>query len=77
VTGTAVFSRSGSVTVVAGSSMRVVTLAGVTNSSVLATAQQSKAVYVKAVVPAAGSFKIVLTGIAPTGGLKVAYSVLN
>jgi hypothetical protein len=78
VTGKAVFSRSGVVTVAAGNSSRVVTLAGVTASSmVLATAQQAKAVYVKAVVPAAGSFKIFLTGNAPTGGLKVAYFVLN
>lgn len=78
VNGKAVFSRSGIVTIAAGNNTRTVTLAGVTNSSmVLATAQQSKAVYVKAVIPAAGSFKVFLTGKAPTGGLRVAYFVLN
>ena len=44
---------------------------------VLATAQQSKDVYVKAAVPGAGKFTIQLTAKAPTGGLKVAYFVLN
>jgi hypothetical protein len=32
---------------------------------------------VKAAVPGSGSFTIRLTGKAPTGGLKVAYFVLN
>ena len=78
VNGKATFSRSGIVTIPAGTSSKTVTLAGVTTASmVLATAQQSKTVSVKAAVPAAGSFKIVLTGNAPTGGLKVAYFVLN
>jgi hypothetical protein len=78
VSGKAVFSRSGVVTVAAGKSSLVVTLSGVTPASmVLATSQQNKTVYVKAAVPGAGSFTIRLTGNAPTGGLKVAYFVLN
>jgi hypothetical protein len=44
---------------------------------ILATAQQKVPVYVKAAVPASGSFTIYLTGNAPSGGLKVAYFVLN
>jgi hypothetical protein len=81
VTGKANFSRSGVVTVGAGTSSKSVTLAGVNASSmILATAQQSTSVSVKAAVPAvpsSGSFKIYLTGSAPAGGLKVAYFVLN
>jgi hypothetical protein len=51
---------------------------GVTSASmVLATAQQAKSAHVKAAVPGSGSFTIRLTGKAPTGGLKVAYFVLN
>ena len=78
VQGKAVFSRSGIVTIAAGKSFRTVNLAGVTAASmILATAQQVKGVYVKAAVPGNGSFTIYLTGNAPTGGLKVAYFVLN
>ncbi len=78
VHGKATFSRSGILTIAAGTASKTVTLAGVTTASmVLATAQQNKSVTVKAAVPAAGSFKIFLTGNAPTGGLKVAYFVLN
>jgi hypothetical protein len=78
VTGKAKFSRSGIVTVPAGSASTTVSLAGVTASSmVVATAQQNGSVFVKAAVPAGGSFKIFLTGNAPAGGLKVAYFVLN
>ena len=78
VTGKAVFSRSGITTIAAGTSSKTITLARVTTASmVLATAQQSSTVYVKAVIPASGSFSIRLTGNAPSGGLKVAYFVLN
>lgn len=81
VTGKATFSRSGVVTVGAGTAAKTVTLSGVSASSmILATAQQSSSVSVKAAVPAVpsnGSFRILLTGNAPAGGLKVAYFVLN
>ena len=81
VTGKAQFSRSGVVTIRAGTSSKSVTLAGVNASSmILATAQQSTSVSVKAAVPAvpsSGSFRIYLTGNAPAAGLKVAYFVLN
>jgi hypothetical protein len=78
VSGKAVFSRSRVVIVRAGKPSLTVTLGGVTSASmVLATAQQSKSVYVKAAVPGNGIFTIRLTGNAPTGGLKIAYFVLN
>ena len=78
VTGKAKFSRSGLVTIAAGTSSKTVTLAGVTTASmVLATSQTNAAVYVKSATPASGSFTIRLTGNAPTGGVKVAYFVLN
>jgi hypothetical protein len=78
VSGKATFSRSGVVTVGAGNASKAVSLAGVTTSSIiLATAQQAAAVSVTAAVPSSGSFRIYLTGSAPTGGLKVAYFVLN
>jgi hypothetical protein len=78
VNGKAKFSRSGLVTIPAGMASNTITLSGVTTSSmVIATAQQSASVHVKAAVPAAGSFTIYLTGNAPSGGLKVAYFVLN
>ena len=78
VQGPAKFSRSGITTISAGTSSKTISLAGVTTASmVLATAQQLTTVFVKAVVPASGSFSIRLTGNAPTGGLKVAYFVLN
>jgi hypothetical protein len=78
VTGKVKFSRSGTTTISAGTSSKAISLARVTTSSmVLATAQQSAGVYVKAAVPNNGSFTIRLTGNAPTGGLKVAYFVLN
>jgi hypothetical protein len=78
VQGKATFSRSGIVTVQAGKDFRTVTVAGVTTASmILATSQQNKGVYVRAAVPGTGSFTIRLTANAPTGGLKVAYFVLN
>ena len=76
--GKAKFSRSGIVTVSAGSASTTVSLAGVSASSmVVVTAQENAAAYVKAAVPAAGSFTIYLTGNAAAGGLSVAYFVLN
>jgi hypothetical protein len=78
VNGKAKFSRSGITTVPAGTAALVVSLSGTSsNSIVTATAQQNTSVFVKAVVPAAGSFTIYLTGNAPASGLKVAYFVLN
>ena len=78
VVGKSKFSRSGTVVIAAGTATRTVTMAGVTTASmVLCTAQQNAAVFVKAAIPAAGSFTIRLTGNAPAGGLKVAYFVLN
>jgi hypothetical protein len=78
VNGKATFSRSGIATVAAGTSSVNVSLPGMTASSlVIATAQQNVSVFVKAAVPAVGSFKLVLNGNAPVGGLKVAYFVLN
>jgi len=78
VVGKSKFSRSATVVIAAGTAARTVTLAGVTTASmILSTAQQNAAVFVKAAIPAAGSFTIRLTGNAPAGGLKVAYFVLN
>jgi hypothetical protein len=78
VEGKASFSRSGVVTVAAGTSLQTVTMAGVSTSSmVLATAQLAANVWVKAVEPASGSFTIYLTGKAPPTGLIVAYFVLD
>jgi hypothetical protein len=78
VTGKAKFSRSGITTIAAGASSKTITLAGVTTASmVLATSQQNATVFVRSAVPASGSFTIRLSGAAPTGGLKVAYFVLN
>jgi hypothetical protein len=81
VTGKATFSRSGVVTIAAGTASLNVALAGVNaKSMILATAQQSASVSVKAAapaVPSSGHFTIYLTGNAPAAGLKVAYFVLN
>ena len=78
VTGKETFSRSGVVTVASGTASKTVNLGGVTTSSmVVATAQQNGSVFVKAAVPASGSFTIFLTGNASGSGLKVAYFVLN
>jgi hypothetical protein len=78
VNGKAKFSRSGIVTIAAGTASKTVSLGGVTTSSmVIGTAQQNGNVFVKAALPSGGSFKLFLTGNAPVGGLKVAYFVLN
>jgi hypothetical protein len=78
VNGKAKFSRSGIVTVSAGTASKTVSLSGVSgNSMVFAMAQQNPGVYVKAAIPGSGSFTIYLTGNAPGSGLKVAYFVLN
>jgi hypothetical protein len=78
VTGKAKFSRSGITTIAAGASSKTISLGGVTTASmVLATSQQNSSVFVRSAVPASGSFTIRLSGPAPTGGLKVAYFVLN
>ena len=81
VTGKATFSRSRVVTIGAGTASLNVALAGVNaKSMVLATAQQSTSVSVKAAapaVPSSGHFTTYLTGNAPAAGLKVAYFVLN
>jgi len=71
--------RSGIVSVASGQKSITVTLAGVTATSmVMATVQQTGGFYVKAAVPAAGSFKIYINK-APVSPetVKVAYLVLN
>jgi len=71
--------RSGIVRVASGQTSITVPLAGVTASSmVTATVQQTGGFYVKAAVPAAGSFKIFINK-APVSPatVKVAYLVLN
>ncbi|MDQ3165820.1 MAG: hypothetical protein M3Q17_06650, partial [Actinomycetota bacterium] len=71
--------RSGIVRVASGQKSITVTLAGVTATSmVMATVQQTGGFYVKAAVPAAGSFKIFINK-APVSPetVKVAYLVLN
>jgi hypothetical protein len=78
VNGKVSFSSAGLVLVPEGTkSVTVDYPMATTSSMVLAMAQQSMAMYVKAVVPATGSFRIVLTGKAPVGGLLVAFFVLN
>jgi hypothetical protein len=78
VQGRAKFSRSGTVIVGAGTASKAVSLSGTTgNSMILAIAQQNANVFVKATVPGSNTFTIYLTGNAPSGGLKVAYFVLN
>ena len=79
VNGKAHFSRSGKRTIPAGASSAVVTLAGVTATSMVqATLQKHAAGFtVESAVPAAGSFRIWLNKPAPTGGLPVAWIVLD
>ena len=77
VIGRARFNRSGTV-VIAATKTTTVNMAGVTTASmVLCTAQQDAASFVKSAIPSAGSFTIRLSKNAPSGGLKVAYFVLN
>lgn len=71
--------RSGLATVASGKKSVVVTLAGVTATSmVIATAQQTGGFFVQAAVPAGGAFTIYLNK-APTSPatVKVAYLVLS
>ena len=68
VTGKAPFTRSGTVSVAAGTSAVTVSMAGVTTGSmVFSTAQQDAAVFVRSVVATTASFTIRLTGAAPAG----------
>ncbi|MDP9331244.1 MAG: hypothetical protein M3P11_11475 [Actinomycetota bacterium] len=77
VSGKAIFSRSGIVSVPAGAKSVQVTMSGVTTTSmILATVQQSGAFYVKSAVPTSGSFTININK-APSSPVAVAYFVLN
>jgi hypothetical protein len=77
VSGKAIFSRSGIVSVPAGAKSVQVTMSGVTTTSmILATVQQSGAFYVKSAVPSSGSFTININK-APGSPVAVAYFVLN
>ena len=78
VSGRAMFSRSGRVSVAAAAAQVAVTMAGVTTSSyVIATLQTNRSgVYVAAVVPAAGKFTIYLNK-AVTAATVVGYLVIN
>ncbi len=79
VEGKAEFSRSGRKMIAAGKLSAVVTLADVTMASlVLVSAQQHVPGFqVESVVPHNGSFTIWLNRLAPTGGLKVAWFVID
>ena len=78
VTGKAKFSRSGIVTIAAGTASKTVSLAGVTAASmVVATAQQNGTVFVKAAVPAGRLVHDLPERQRSRPGLKVAYFVLN
>lgn len=79
VQGKAKFDRSGKLTIPAGASSAVVTLAGVSNASiVLATLQKHAGGFtVESAVPSAGSFRIRLNKPAPSGGLPVGWFVIN
>lgn len=78
VQGKAVFSRSGRTYVAANLSYRVVTMAGVTSSSLVLITLQSRrtGVYVAAAVPASGKFTVYLNK-AVTATTYFAYMVLN
>ena len=78
VTGKASFSRSGLITIAAGANSFTQTGVALSSSRfILATLQTKGAVFVKAAVPnpAANSFTIYLSKLAPTGGVKVAYFI--
>ncbi|CAA9367367.1 MAG: hypothetical protein AVDCRST_MAG93-8085 [uncultured Chloroflexia bacterium] len=79
VEGKARFDRSGKVTIPAGSSRAVVTLAGVTTASIiLATLQEHAGGFtVESAVPRSDSFTIWLNQAAPSGGLPVGWFVIN
>lgn len=79
VVGKARFSRSGRKTIAAGATHATVSLEGVSRKSmVMATAQKHVAgVFVQAAVPASASFTIWLNKAAPTGGIPVAWQVLD
>ena len=78
VQGKATFSRSGRSYVTAAHSTRVVTLAGVTTSSLVIVTLQTyrSGVYVAAAVPAAGKFTVYLSK-AVTATTYFAYFILN
>jgi hypothetical protein len=78
VTGKAKFSRSGKITVAAGASSVVKTFPGVTTSSmILALLQSNEAgVWVRAAVPAAGSFTVHFNVALPSSA-SVAYFILS
>jgi hypothetical protein len=68
VEGRAEFTRSGRLTMASGTSSKKVTLAGCTSSSLIMAVMASNRTgrYVRAVVPAAGSFTIYLNGTLPS-----------
>lgn len=78
VVGKVKFSRSGRVAISEGASSKLVTLGGVTDRSyVIATLQTSSSgLYVRAVVPASGQFRIYLSKAAPKR-VVVGYLVVN
>ncbi|HET7829105.1 MAG TPA: hypothetical protein VFL03_06080 [Candidatus Limnocylindrales bacterium] len=78
VVGKVKFSRSGRVAISAGSSSKLVTMSGVTETSyVIATLQTSSSgLYVRAVVTASGKFRIYLSKAAPKR-VVVGYLVVN
>lgn len=78
VLGKAQFSRSGRTSIAPGSSTKTITMAGVTTSSyIIATLQTNRSgIYVRAVVPAAGTFKIYLNTTVP-GTTYIGYLVIN
>src|SRR5215203_5878468 len=78
VAGKVKFSRSGRVAISEGSTSKLVSMAGVTDTSyVIATLQTSASgLYVRAVVPASGQFRIYLSKAAPKR-VVVGYLVVN